>query len=115
MKNGIQEGKSLTLTAPVGGVVSGGAYLIGGLLVVAVADAAAGENFVGCTEGVYEIAKENTTAVFAEGEVVFWDDGASQMDETAGGRFPVGTAVASAIATDATVKVKLKGFAVDAV
>jgi predicted RecA/RadA family phage recombinase len=39
MKNQKKTGRILTFTAPAGGVVSGGAYLIGGLLVVAQADA----------------------------------------------------------------------------
>ena len=115
MKNSVQNGKVLNLTAPTGGVVSGNAYLIGGLLAVAQTTQAVGELFAGVTEGVIELPKENTTAVFTEGEAVYWDDTAKELDESASGRYEVGTATEAAGATAATVKVKLKGFAVAAV
>jgi predicted RecA/RadA family phage recombinase len=115
MKNFLLSGKCLELTAPAGGVVSGGAYLHGGLLVVAAADAAATEKYVGESEGVYELPKEATTAVFVEGEICFWDNTAKRFDETAAGRFPVGTAVKAAGSSATTVFVKLTGHAVAAV
>ncbi|WP_285259244.1 capsid cement protein [Halopseudomonas bauzanensis] len=74
-KNYIQDGKVLTLTAPAGGVKSGGIYAIGALVVVAVADAAAGEQFGAHTGGVWEVpAAAGLTAGAAvgllDGEVV---------------------------------------------
>jgi predicted RecA/RadA family phage recombinase len=114
MKNYQQSGNILDLTAPVGGVVSGNAYLIGGLLAVANADADAGDIFAGTVEGVVELPKESTTAAFTEGERVYWDDGNSQMDEAATGRYFAGTAVEAAGASATTVKVKLLGYATEA-
>lgn len=107
MKNYIQEGKTLELTAPAGGVVSGLGYMIGGLFVVASTTEAAGSKFSGAHCGVFEMPKEATTAAFAEGEVCFWDDTAKVFNETAAGRFPACICVAAAGATDATVRVKI--------
>lgn len=58
-KNYIQDGNVLTLTAPAGGVVSGGIVAIGALVVVAVADAAAGSDFAGHTSGVWRLPAAN--------------------------------------------------------
>lgn len=58
-KNYIQDGNVLTLTAPAGGVKSGGVYAIGALVVVAVADAAAGADFAGHTGGVWRLPAAN--------------------------------------------------------
>lgn len=74
-KNYKQDGNVLTLTAPTGGVVSGGIYAIGALVVVAVATAAAGESFAAHTGGVWSVpAAAGLTAGAAvgllEGEAV---------------------------------------------
>jgi len=107
MKNYIQEGKTLELTAPAGGVVSGVGYMIGGLFAVASTTEAAAAKFSGCVSDVFEMPKEATTAVFTEGETCFWDDTAKRFDETAVGRFPAAVCVAAAGATDAVVRVKI--------
>lgn len=52
-KNFVQSGKTLTLPAPAGGVTAGIPVAIGDLVVVPLADAAEGENFVGHTDGVW--------------------------------------------------------------
>ena len=56
-KNYVQVGNTLTLTAPVGGVVSGMVYLMGSLPVVAEFSAAQDEPFEGSTCGVYSLPK----------------------------------------------------------
>ncbi|SDS26233.1 Predicted phage recombinase, RecA/RadA family [Halopseudomonas litoralis] len=67
-KNYIQDGSVLTLIAPAGGVKSGGIYAIGTLVVVAVADAAAGESFAGHPGGVWSVpAASGLTAGAAVG------------------------------------------------
>ena len=73
--NYIQDGNVLSLVAPTGGVVSGGIYAIGQLVVVAVADAAEGETFAAHTGGVWSVPAAAGLAVGAEvglldGEVV---------------------------------------------
>jgi len=113
--NQVQRGNIIDFTAPSGGVVSGAPVLIGGVLAVPMTTVAQTLAFAGAVCGVFEIAKEATTAAFTEGEAVYWDDTAKRMDESASGRYEVGFAVASAINTDTTVKVKLNGFSVAAV
>ncbi|SFL26966.1 capsid cement protein [Azotobacter beijerinckii] len=54
-KNFVQDGDVLTLAAPAGGVVSGTAYAIGQLVVVALEDAAAGQPFQGHAVGVWQL------------------------------------------------------------
>lgn len=54
-KNYVQDGNVLSLTAPAGGVVSGGIYAIGALVVVAGGNAAAGEPFQGHAAGVWNV------------------------------------------------------------
>lgn len=66
-KNYVQDGNVLQLTAPTGGVVSGGIYAIGTLVVVAIADAAAGEKFPAATNGVWSV---ETTGTLAAGDAV---------------------------------------------
>lgn len=53
--NFVQDGDVVTCIAPAGGVVSGGIYAIGQLVVVALAAAAAGAEFQGRTNGVWSI------------------------------------------------------------
>lgn len=55
--NYIQEGASLTLVAPTGGVVSGMIYIIGSFIVVASTTVAAGEEFEGQRCRVWELPK----------------------------------------------------------
>ncbi len=73
MKNFIQDGATLPLTAPAGGVASGNGYLIGTLFVVAAHSAAAGEKFSGARLGVYELPKAAGQA-WSEGAVIYWDN-----------------------------------------
>jgi predicted RecA/RadA family phage recombinase len=68
MKNYIQEGKALTLTAPSGGVSSGQTLQVGVIPVVAAGDAAVGEPFVGLTCGVFNVP---TAATPTEGAVAY--------------------------------------------
>jgi len=115
MKNYVQKGDILPLTAPSGGVESGKAYLIGGLLVVALHDAAETKTFSAMSEGVAELPKEDSAAVFAEGAIAYWNDTAKELDTTSAGYYPAATVVEAAGATDATVKVKLFGYPTAAV
>lgn len=54
-KNFVQDGMVVTLVAPAGGVVSGGLYAIGTLVVIAATTAAEGEQFAGHTSGVWNV------------------------------------------------------------
>ena len=114
MKNYIQPGKSVKLTAPSGGVVGGKGYVARALFVVAGVSAAEGESYDGFTEGVYELAK-NSGVDFSVGEKVYFDGGNAQCDDTDTGFFMIGVATEAAGTSDTTVKVRLDGVAVTAV
>ncbi|MCF2909985.1 DUF2190 family protein [Pseudoalteromonas sp. DL2-H2.2] len=105
MKNYIQEGLSLEFTAPAGGVVSGGVYIIGSTVVVASVSAAEGERFNGRTEGVYELPK--TAALTAgEGEPAKWLASSSSISSAAGAKV-VGVFTEPAVATETSCIVRL--------
>ena len=105
MKNYIQDGNVLTLTAPTGGVVSGGIYKIGLLAVVAAYSAAATEEFEGTACGVFELPKLSAD-VLAEGAVAVLKASSGEIDNS-GTDGSVGIVVEAAGNGDTTVKVKL--------
>lgn len=71
-------------------MVSGGAYLIGGLLVVAAATAAPGESFAAIPTGVFDLPKAADDA-FTEGAKAYWDNSAKNLTTTASGNTLIGT------------------------
>lgn len=103
-----QPGDVLTLTAPVGGVVSGGAYLVGGLFVIATTSAAAGLPFAGATVGVFTIPKAPGQA-WAEGQPLFWDSAAGRCDLTPSAGLAVGAAAEAAEAGATSGALRLAG------
>lgn len=116
--NFVQEGDTLTLIAPSGGVVSGVGYVIGSLFVVALVSAAAGQPFACATEGVFTMPKAThaSTKAFTAGEAIFWDNGSNKRwDKTATGFFQVGVAVEAAASTATTVPVQINTRALTAV
>ncbi|MGF7163491.1 putative RecA/RadA family phage recombinase [Rhodoligotrophos appendicifer] len=100
-KNFVQPGETLTLTAPSGGVVSGSAYLIGSLLVIALISAAETELFQGKPRGVWVLPKTNAQA-WAEGVKVYWDNTNKVVTTTATDNTLVGFAVEAAANPSAT-------------
>jgi predicted RecA/RadA family phage recombinase len=92
VKNYISKGEVLTLTAPSGGVVSGNAYLIGSLLVVATVTAAEGAKFTAVTEGIVDLPKAVEDALTGGGKV-YWDNSAKKITTVSGGNTLVGVAV----------------------
>ena len=110
MENFVAEGEVVTLTAPTGGVVSGTAYLIGSLVVVALVTAAETVSFSALTRGVVTHAKVSAQA-WTEGVKLYWDDTAKNFTTTAGGNPLVGVAAAVAANPSATGKIRLDGVA----
>ena len=110
MKNAILSGDVVPFTAPSGGVVSGTAYLIGSLLVVATVTAAQGEPFNGQVVGIVSCAKVSAQA-WAEGAKIYWDNSAKNMTTTSSGNTLVGVAAAAAANPSATGLVRLDGVA----
>lgn len=109
MKNYIRPGTSMKFTAPSGGVVSGTAYLIGALLVVAIKSVAQGLPFEGTTVGVFTLPKA-TGATWSEGQLLYWDTANGNLVTAASATARrVGCAAAAAASNDTSGPVRLHG------
>lgn len=105
MKNYIQPGKTLSVTAPAA-VSAGVGVLIGSLFGVAAHSAAISTPVEIDTEGVFLMAKE-TGAAWTVGAPVFWDDTNKRFTLTDAANKRAGIAVVAAASGDATGYVKL--------
>ena len=106
MKTYVASGRSLTVTAPVGGVVSGQGVLIGTLFGIAQYDAAEGADVEILTEGVVELPKTSALAIDV-GDRLFWDATNTVVNKTATAQICVGVAVSAAANPSASVRIKL--------
>jgi predicted RecA/RadA family phage recombinase len=106
MRNYVQPGKTITLTAPTGGVTAGLGYFIGGVFVIATGTVAATLPFEGMTEGVFDLAKTSAQA-WSEGDDVYWDAANSRATTFIVGTRRIGVAVAAAANPSATGRVRL--------
>jgi len=96
MKNYVQDGKVITVTAPAGGVSSGDGVLIGaGLFGVAQKDAAAGDPVAIVTRGVFELPKTSAQA-WTVGALIYWDADPGECTTTSTDNTIIGVAVAAA-------------------
>ena len=107
MRNYIQPGNTITLTAPYA-VTSGGGLLVGAIFGVATSDAASGETVEACLVGVVDLAKKAAQA-WSVGDKVYWDDTAKVPTKTATDNTLIGVAVASVAAAATTGRVRLNG------
>lgn len=109
MKNFKQEGDTLSLIAPSGGVTSGIGVLIGAIFVVAQVTAAAGLPFSGRRVGVIEhaAATHATTQAMSPGDIAYWDATAKLITKTAAGNTPVGVVTKAKVSTVAVVDIVL--------
>lgn len=107
MKNYIQEGDSLPLTAPYARNAGEGA-LIGALFCIALSVVANGATGVFTTQGVYELAKAGSQA-WTEGAKVYWDNTNKVVTTTASGNTLIGCAIAAADTAATTGIVRLNG------
>src|SRR5262245_55719103 len=115
MKNFVQPGKVVTLTAPSGGVVSGQFVVIGAIAGVCAFDALQGKPVEVVTRGVFTLPKAAASAL-TEGQRVWWDVSPGCIVNASGeGHFMVGTAAKAAGENDATCVVRLDGVATVAV
>jgi len=107
MKNFVQEGNTITVTAPAV-VTSGQLVVVGSIAGVAAFDAASGADVEVTVEGVFELPKV-TTDVVAQGDKLYWDSGQLKLTKTAGtGSKPmVGVATAAAGNGGTTVNCRL--------
>lgn len=112
MKNFVQSGDQITVTAP-NDVTSGDGLQVGSLFGVAGSDAASGEDVVISTRGVYVLPKTSAQA-WSVGASVYWDAAASKVTTAkddggtpATAHLPIGHAVAVAANPSATGTVRL--------
>ena len=105
--NYIQPGRSITVAAPTGGVLSGQGVLIGTLFGIAQYDAVEGAEVEILTEGVVEIGKTSALAI-GVGDQLFWDDTNKLVNKTTTAQQQVGVAIAAAANPSATVKMLIR-------
>lgn len=105
MRNYVQPGDTLDLTAPAGGLASGQAHLFGGIFGVAAKSAAQGEKVAVKVEGVFMLPKA-TGGGLTEGQKAYWDATAKNVTGTAASNTLIGHSVdaASSGATIALVR-----------
>ena len=106
MKNFVHRGEVLSLTAPYD-VLSGAGFKVGNIFAVASGDAVSGAAVEGQVKGVVRIVKD--ASVFAQGDLVYWDDTAKKATGTVGSNLLIGNAEAAQLTGDATVDVVLFG------
>jgi predicted RecA/RadA family phage recombinase len=107
MKNFIQPGGTISLTAPYT-VLSGAGLLVGAIFGVASFDAAINETVEAQLTGVFELPKTSALAI-AVGDRLYWDNTAKLVNKTSSGNTLVGAAVSDAANPSATVLVRLNG------
>lgn len=107
MRNYVQPGDTLTLTAPEE-IVSGGVVIVGAIIGVANGDAANGAPVDVDTVGVFTLPKVSALAI-AAGDVVYWDAANKLVTKTASGNTKLGVATAAAANPSASVSVRLNG------
>jgi predicted RecA/RadA family phage recombinase len=107
MRNYVQPGVNLSLTAPYD-VVSGAGALIGAIFGVAAIDADSGDSVDLVTEGVFTLPKVSALAI-AIGDKVYWDDATKLVNKTSSGNTLIGAAVSAAANPSGTVDIRLNG------
>lgn len=110
MRNFIQNGDIVTLTAPTGGVASGEAFVVGSIFGVAAYTANEGADVETQLVGVFDLPK--ATGAITQGAKVYFDTTAKKVTGTATGNKLVGAAIVAAGSGDDTVRVRLDGGAV---
>lgn len=107
MKNYIQDGNVLTLTAPYI-VAAGAAFKVGSIVAVATSAAASGATVEGAVTGVYDLAKVSAQA-WTVGQAIYWDDTAKLFTTVSTWNTLAGVAVAVAANPSSTGRVRLNG------
>ena len=105
MKNFVQPGINLTLTAPYD-LASGAGFLVGSLFAVASLAALSGATVEGVTEGVFDLTALNSDTATV-GAAIYWDNTNKRCTTTASGNTKIGVAVAVKANGDTTVRVRL--------
>lgn len=112
MKNYVQPGDVITLVAPYA-VGSGGGAVVGSIFGVATNEYANGATGEFATKGVFDLTALST-ATFAQGAKVYWDNTNKRCAATATGYFLIGVAVNAKANGETTARVRLNGVAITA-
>lgn len=104
MKNFVQPGKVVTLTAPYQ-VLSGGGLLVGSIFGVACDDAANAAQVEAAVAGVFDLAK--ASGAVSEGDKIYWDNTNKVVTTVAGSNPLIGIAIQAQQSGDATARVLL--------
>jgi predicted RecA/RadA family phage recombinase len=109
MKNYVQPGNTITLTAPYA-VTSGDGLLVGSIFGVAAGTAILGDPVETAVEGVYDLKKVASQA-WAAGDRIYWDNTAKQTTKTLTSNTLIGVATEAVAggATDLIGRVRLNG------
>lgn len=107
MKNFVQPGNTLPLTAPYD-VSSGAGFQVGALFAVALCAAVAGAQVEGVIRGVYTLPKPDAQA-WAVGARIYWDDVNKRCDSDAAKGSLIGVAVTAAANASTVGHVRLNG------
>lgn len=91
MKNYVQPGKTITLTAPYA-VAAGDGLLVGAIFGVAIAAAANAEPVEAALAGVFDLKKVGSQA-WAVGDKIYWDNTAKETTKTATANTLIGVAI----------------------
>ncbi|SFK37769.1 Predicted phage recombinase, RecA/RadA family [Pseudovibrio ascidiaceicola] len=108
MRNYIQDGVAITLTAPHD-VSSGDGLQVGSLFGVVATNAASGEDVETVMQGVFELPKTDSEQV-AQGEPLYWDEIEKRLTTTASDNLKVGAAVLAAGPAEPSVRARLSGY-----
>lgn len=107
MKNYVQPGEVITLTAPYA-VASGDGFLVGSIFAVATTSGAINDIVEGMTCGVIQLKKTSAQA-WTVGQRVYWDNTAKEVTTTVGSNTLIGAAVSVAVNPSATGVLRLNG------
>jgi predicted RecA/RadA family phage recombinase len=109
MKNYVQPGNTITLTAPYA-VASGDGLLVGSIFGVATGSAALGETVEAALVGIFDLKKVASQA-WAAGDKVYWDNTNKEATQTATANTLIGIATEAVAggAGDVIGRVRLNG------
>lgn len=110
MKNFVQDGDVITVTAPAA-LASGDGVLVGSLFGVATNAAANGASVEVITEGVVTITALGTDTGTV-GTKMYWDNTNKRLTSTASGNSLVGVLTVAKLNGDTTATVRLNGVSV---
>lgn len=108
MRNYIQDGGAITLTAPHD-VSSGDGLQVGSLFGVVATNAASGADVETVMQGVFELPKADTEQI-AQGEALYWNSTEKHLTNTAADNLKIGAAVVAAGPAETIVRARLSGF-----